>query len=117
MLSADGAPADIVSYVCVYAKPIHCLSHLCLHPIDPLMCSILVCKGVTKQFQGNADPGPLEEKARFKRQFVPDSPEMSGNLGNLLSVPGPISKDQVIDDAIHWVTFHRTLNDVQFSIK
>ena len=61
MLSADGALVDIVSYVCIYAGLIHSLSHLSLQPIDPLMCIMQVHKGVIEQFQGNADPCPLEE--------------------------------------------------------
>ena len=45
------------------------------------------------------------------------SPEMPGDLGNLLSVLGPTSKGQVIDGAIHCISFHGTLNDVKFSIR
>ena len=39
MFSAYGTLADIVGYVCIYiyARPIHCLSHLGLHPISPPM--------------------------------------------------------------------------------
>ena len=60
MLIANGAPVDIVDYVCVYARPIHSLSHLSLHPINPLMCSMQVCKGAIEQLWGNADLCPLE---------------------------------------------------------
>ena len=42
---------------------------------------------------------------------------MSGNLGNLLPALRPTSEGEVIDSAIHWVTFHRASNDVQFSIR
>ena len=41
---------------------------------------------------------------------------MSGDVGNLLPLIGPPSKGEVIDSAIYWVTFHKTSNDVQFSI-
>ena len=82
---ANGAPADIVSYVNIYANPTHCLSHLYMHPIDPF-------KGMVKWFWGNADSCPLEEKARFNGQLVPVSQEMSDNLGDLLPAIGPISK-------------------------
>ena len=42
--------------------------------------------------------------------------EVSGDLGDLLSATGPTSKGQAIDGTIVWVTFHGTLNDVQFCI-
>ena len=40
---------------------------------------------------------------------------MLGNVGNALLAFGPSSKDEVVDGAIHWVTFCRDSNDVQFS--
>ena len=48
MLSANGALADIVDNVSVYAGPIHSLSYLSLHPIDPLMHSMWVSKGAVE---------------------------------------------------------------------
>ena len=65
VLSVDCAPADIVSYVSIYARPIHCLSHLCLHLVYPLMCSMQVSKGMIEKFQRNADSCSLEEEADF----------------------------------------------------
>ena len=41
---------------------------------------------------------------------------MLGNVGNILPVFAPSSKGGVVDGAIHWVVFHRALNDVQFSL-
>ena len=61
MLSANGAPLDIVNNVSIYARPLHSLSHLILHPIDPLMCSMQISKGTIEQLQGNAYPCPLDE--------------------------------------------------------
>ena len=40
---------------------------------------------------------------------------MSGNVGDLLPVVWPPSKGEVIDGAIHQVTFYRALNDAQFN--
>ena len=88
MLSADGALMDIVGYVCIYAGPIHCLSHLSLHLINPLMCCMQIGKGMIEQFQGNADSCPLE-KARVNGKFFPGSPRMSGNLGELMPALRP----------------------------
>ena len=45
VLSAKGAPADIVNYVCIYAGLIHSFSHLSFHPIGPFMWSMQVGKG------------------------------------------------------------------------
>ena len=42
---------------------------------------------------------------------------MSGNPGDLLPVFGSTSKGQAIDSAVHQVMFHRTSNDVQFSVR
>ena len=42
---------------------------------------------------------------------------MSGDVGYLLPSIGPTSKGEVIDSAIHWVTFHGASNDVQFNIR
>ena len=42
---------------------------------------------------------------------------MSGDVGNLLPSIRPISKGEVIDGAINWVTFQGASNDVQFSIR
>ena len=61
VLCANGALADIVDSVCIYARPIHCFSHLSLHSIHPLMHAMEVSKGPIKQFQGDAYPCPLEE--------------------------------------------------------
>ena len=61
MLSAYGAPADIVDDIGVYAWPIHSLPHLSIHPINALMSSMQVSKGVVQEFQGNAYPCPFEE--------------------------------------------------------
>ena len=58
---AYGALADIVSYVSIYARPIHCLSQLDLHPINTVMGSMQISKGTIKELQGNAYPCPLEE--------------------------------------------------------
>ena len=78
---------------------------------------MLVCKGAIEQLQGNADPCPLDEEASINGQFVPGSPEVSGNLGNLLPVLGPTFGGEVIDGAKCQVAFHGALNDVQFSIR
>ena len=48
VLSAYCALADIVGYVSVYARPIHCLSCLGLHPIGPLVCTMQVSKGMVE---------------------------------------------------------------------
>ena len=52
VLSAGGALATIVSYVFIYARPIHCFFHLSLHPIDPLMDTMEVSRGPVEQFWG-----------------------------------------------------------------
>ena len=117
VLSADGAPADIVSYVGIYARPIHCLSSLGLHPTNALMCSMQINKGSIEELWEYADSCPLEEKTGIDRQFIPDTPEVSGNVRNFLLMLRPSPKGEAIDGAIHWVLFHRALNDVQFSIR
>ena len=89
MLSADCASADIISYFSIYARPIYCLSCLHLHLVYPLMCSVQVGKGMMEEFQSNADSVSLEEEAGFYGQFIPDSPEMSGDPWDLLSVADP----------------------------
>ena len=48
--------------------------------------------------------------------FIPGSPEVSGNPRDFLSVLRPTSKGEAIDSAIHEVTFNGTSNYVQFSI-
>ena len=70
MLSADCAPAEIVSYVGIYARSIHCLSHLHMHLVYPLMCSMQVSKSTVKGSWRNADSGSLEEEASFYGQFI-----------------------------------------------
>ena len=117
VLTAICALADIVHNTGIYAWPIHSLSCLSLHPINALMSSMQVSQHVVEEFWRNAYPCPLEEKARFNGQFIPSAPEVSGNVGNILPVFGPCSKGEVIDSAIHWVTFHRASNDVQFSLR
>ena len=74
-----------------------------------------ISKGVAEELWGNADSCPLEEKARINGQFIPGTPEVSGNVGNFLPALGPSSKGEAIDGAIHWITFHIASNDVQFS--
>ena len=58
----------------------------------------------------------LEEKAGIEGQFIPGTQEMSGNAENFLPLFRPTSMGEVIDDAIHWVSFHGASNDVQFSV-
>ena len=117
MLCANGAPADIADYVCIYAGPTHSLSCLSLHPIKPLMCCMQVGKSVFEQLWGYVYPCPLEEQAGINGQFVLGSSEVSGYPGDLLPALRPTSKGVAIDGAIHWVKLHRALNDVQFSIR
>ena len=45
MFGAYGAPLDIVNDVCIDARPIHCLSGLRLHFLNPLVCTMKVRKG------------------------------------------------------------------------
>ena len=117
MFGAYGAPVDIVSHVCIYARPKHCLPCLDLHPIGPLVFEMQISKGMVKELWGSTDSCPLEEEAQIDEQFVPVSPEMSGNAGNVLPSIRPPSNSEAIDSAIHQGTFHRALNDVQFSIR
>ena len=70
-----------------------------------------------EELHGNADSCPLEEKTRNDGQFIPGTQEMAGNMENILPLLGPCSKGEVIDSAIHQVTFHRASNDVQFSFR
>ena len=63
VLSADCAPADIVCYVSIYARTIHCPSCLCLHLVYPLMCSMQVGKGAIDKFWGNADLDSFKQEA------------------------------------------------------
>ena len=105
MLHAYGEPANIVHNISIYAWSIHSLPHLSLHPIIVLMSSIQVSKDAVKEFWGNAYPCPLEEKARFDRQFVLSAPEVLGNVGNVLPAFGPSSKCEVVDSAVNWVMF------------
>ena len=58
---ANGAAVDIVSYVGIYAGPIHCLPCLDLHLIDTLMCSMQISKDTVEELQGNVDSCPLDE--------------------------------------------------------
>ena len=59
---AYGALVDIVSYVSIYARPIHCLTCLGLHPIDTLMGSMQISKGMIEELWGNADSCPLRSR-------------------------------------------------------
>ena len=61
VFSANGAPADIVGYVSIYARPIHCLPHLCLHPIDTLMGPMQISKGTIEELWRNTYSCTLEE--------------------------------------------------------
>ena len=106
MFGANSAPTDIVRYICIYARPIHSLSCLILHPLDTLMCPMQISKGPFKEFRWNAYPCPLEEKTIIYGQFISSAPEMSGNVRDVLNMIWSSSKGQVIDSAIHWVTFH-----------
>ena len=101
VLDADCALADIVSYVSIYDGQIPCLPHLGLLPIDTLMCSMKISKAVIKELWVNTDSCPFEKKARIDRQFIPGTPEMSGNVGNFLLALGPSSKDEAIGGVIH----------------
>ena len=116
MLCVNGALADIVGYVDIYARQIHCLYCLGLHPIDTLMCSMQISKGMAEDLWANADSCPLEEKAGIDGQLIPGTPEMPGTAGNLLPSLGLTCKGEAIGDAIHQATFHRALDDVQFSV-
>ena len=107
MLSAYGAPADIVNNISIYAWPIHSLPNLSLHPINALMSSMQVSKGAVEEFWGNAYPCPLEEQARFNGQFIPSAPEVLGNAGNVLQAFRPSSKGEAVDGSIYWVELHR----------
>ena len=53
MLSAYGAPADIVHNICIYAWPKHSLPCLSLHPIIALVDSMQVSKVAVEEFQGS----------------------------------------------------------------
>ena len=89
---ADSAVAGIVTYVSIYARPVHCLSCLCLHLVYPLMCSMQASKGVMEEFWGNTGLGTLEEEISFNRQFIPGSPEVPGDLQDLLPALWPTPK-------------------------
>ena len=92
VFGANSAPTDIVRYICIYARPIHSLSCLSLHPIDTLMCSMQISKGPFKEFRWNANPCPLQEKASVNGQFISSTPEMSGNVRDILNLIWPPSK-------------------------
>ena len=88
MFGANSAPADIVRYVCIYARPIQSLSCLSLHPIDTLMCPMQISKGPFKEFRWNANPCSLE-KAIIDGQFISSTPEMFGNARDILNLIWP----------------------------
>ena len=74
-----------------------------------------ISKGPVEEFRWNAYPCPLEEKTIINGQFISSAPEMSGNMRDILNTIWPYSKGQVIDRVMHWVTFHCSSNDIQFS--
>ena len=43
--------------------------------------------------------------------------EVLDNVRYILPAFGPFFKGEAVDSAIHWVTFHRTSNDVQFRLR
>ena len=57
---------------------------------------------------------PLRSRPELMDSSSLADPEMSGNVGNFLHSIGPPSRGEVIDGAIHQVTFYRASNDVQF---
>ena len=71
MFGADCALMDVVSYVCIDARPVDCLSCQCLHLLHPLVGSIQVSKGMVEEFGGNADVPSLKEEASLYGQFIP----------------------------------------------
>ena len=81
MFGANGVPTDIVRYVCIYARPIHSLSCLSLHPINTLMCPMQISKGPFEEFRWNAYPCPLEEKTIINGQFISSAPDVWQHKG------------------------------------
>ena len=115
VFGANSALAGIVRYICTYARPIHSLSCLSLHPINTLMCPMQISKGPFEEFRWNAYPCPPEVKTIINGQFISRGPEMSGNTKVILNRIWLSSKGQVIDSAVHQVTFYCSANDIQFS--
>ena len=60
MLGAGGALTDIVCDVCIDAGQVDCLSHLCLHLLNPLVDSMQVSKNLVEKLWGNVDTASLE---------------------------------------------------------
>ena len=89
VFGANSAPTDIVRYICIYARPIHSLSYLSLHPINTLMCPMQISEGPFEEFRWNANPCPLEEKAIINGQFISSAPEVSGNARDILNLIWP----------------------------
>ena len=106
VFGANSALTDIVRYICTYARPIHSLSCLSLHLINALMCPMQISKGPFKEFRWNANPCHLEEKTIIDGQFIPSAPEVSGNTWDVLNSIWPSSEVEVMDCAIHQVSFH-----------
>ena len=92
MLGADGALTDIICYVCINARPVSCLSCLCLHLLHPLVGSIQVIEGTVKVFWGNADMASLEEEPSLYGQLVPSTLEVFSDPRDLLPVIWPSPK-------------------------
>ena len=50
-------------------------------------------------------------------QFIPSTPEVSGNMRDILNLIWSPSKSEAIDSAIHWVAFNCSSNDIQFTCR
>ena len=50
VLSVYGAPSDVIGDVSINARPIDCLSSLCLHLSHPLVCTMEVSEGTVEEF-------------------------------------------------------------------
>ena len=62
MLGGYGAPADMFNNISFYAWPIHSLPHLSFHPIDALMCSMQISKGMVEELWGMQTLVPLRSR-------------------------------------------------------
>ena len=88
LLGANGALADVIDYICINARPAHCLSCLCLHLNYLLVHPMQASKGAVQYFLGNTNAGSLEETS-FYGQLISGSPEVSGDPQDLLAAIWP----------------------------
>ena len=70
MLSTYGTPSDIIDNVSIDARPIDCLSCLCLYLLFPLVCAVEVSRGTVKEVGRDAVSVSLQENTSLNGQLI-----------------------------------------------